>query len=122
MFASRSVITALLACASLTACADLDDGESLAETTSNLSSTSWTSPTEVDSQLSYPPAMAMLGGIEFYVYGWDGNNPVPGSLSHDLYWHRCDTTGACTSRYRIPGQESMSRVNLAAFNGYIYMV
>ena len=71
------------------------------------------------------PVMAMLNGVEFYVYAWagSGGNPIPGAAyAHELYWHRCDSTGACTSPTRIPNQLSLGRVNLAAYNGYIYMV
>jgi hypothetical protein len=123
MIASRTVLAALLASMSLAACVDLDDGQTFDETTSALTSASWTGSSYVRDELSYPPAMAMLNGVEYYVYAWDpGGNPNPwADLTHDLYWHQCTATG-CTSPKRISDQQSMSRVSLAAFNGYIYMV
>jgi hypothetical protein len=123
MIALRTVFAALLASAALTACIGLDDDdEALSDTTSNLSSASWTGLGYVQNDLGAPPAMALLNGVEFYVYPWDDGSMVVPGVSHDLYWHRCDSTGACTTPHRIPDQESMDRVNLAAFNGYIYMV
>jgi hypothetical protein len=71
--------------------------------------------------LGAPPAMAMLNGAEFYVYPWDDGSMVLPGVSHALYWHRCDANG-CTAPRRIPGQLSLGRANLAAYNGLIYMV
>ena len=120
MFTSRFVFAALLASASLTACVGLDDDESLGETTSDLSSSSWTSVADLGGGLSYPPAIAMLNGVEYHVFAYD-DSPLPGPLSHELYWDSCDAT-TCSGTHRIPGQLSMDRVSLAAFNGRIYMV
>ncbi len=116
---TRSLFAMLLASSSLTACADLDDG-SFGETESNLSSTSWSDAGSPLSGLGSPPAMATLNGVNYYVYTWDDDSPFPG-VSHDLYWHKCDSNG-CTSPRRISDQESLGRASLAAFNGYIYMV
>lgn len=116
-----TALSALIVSASLTACVGVDEEDSLAETTSDLSASSWTTPVDVRSELSSPPAMAMLDGVEYYVYASDEGDPLPGRLWHDLYWYQCDGV-TCTSPKRISGQLSMDRVNLAAFNGYIYMV
>jgi len=120
MIATRYLFTALLASASLTAC--LDTGDELSETADDLSTASWSGgPSESLSDLGNVPAMAMLNGTEFYVYPWDDGSMVLPGVSHDLYWHQCNSSG-CTSPRRIPGQLSLGRVNLAAYNGFIYMV
>jgi hypothetical protein len=125
MIGSRSLFAILLASASLTACA-LDEGtdatDSYGEADSNLSSASWSGPGYRADDLGAPPAMAMINGAELYVYPWDDGSMILPGVSHDLYWQRCDSSGACTSPRRIPGQESLGRVNLAAFNGFVYMV
>jgi hypothetical protein len=101
---------------------DLDETETLDETTSELSAANWTTAGLADRDLGSPPAMAMLDGHEYYVYTWDeGGSVNPWSDIHELYWKQCSAT-TCTSAKRIPGQLSMGRVNLAAFNGRIYMV
>lgn len=121
MTSSRSIFAALLVGASLTACVGLDD-EFLGEATSQLSTTSWsTAIGGIFTDLGYPPASANLAGHDYYVFTWDdGTNPFPG-ISRNLYWMQCSAT-ACTDPHRIPGQQTSDRVNLAAFNGYIYMV
>ena len=58
--------------------------------------------------------MAMLNGVEYYVYGYDALGNSKSSPSHNLYWSQCTAT-ACTASQRIPNQLSMDRVNLAAF-------
>ncbi|HEY6036108.1 MAG TPA: hypothetical protein VIV58_17650 [Kofleriaceae bacterium] len=120
MIASRYLFAALLATASLTACIDPGD-ETLGETADDLSTSSWWGGGSALNNLGNVPAMAMLNGAEYYVYPWDDGSAVLPGVSHDLYWHKCDSTG-CTSPKRIPGQLSLGRVNLAAYNGFIYMV
>lgn len=116
MIASRFMFATLLAASSVTACVDLDDNQ-LDATTSALSSSSWTTVFVGARPVSYPPAMTMLDGVEYYVYA--DQSFTPGT--HDLSWHQCDGT-SCTTTKPISGQKSMGRVSLAAFNGYIYMV
>ncbi|MEO7733931.1 MAG: hypothetical protein ABIY55_23410 [Kofleriaceae bacterium] len=118
---SRSIFAALLAGASLTACVGLDE-ETFGEATSQLSTAGWsTSIGNSWTDIGYPPVSANLDGHDYYVFTWnEGGSPIP-STPHDLYWFQCSAT-ACTVPHRIPGQQTSDRVNLAAFNGYIYMV
>lgn len=122
MIASRYLFAALLATSSLTACLEPGD-DGLGETSDDLSTTSWYGGASetISDDLGSVPAMAMLNGTEYYVYTWDGGGSVLPGTSNDLYWHQCNSSG-CTSPRRIGDQLSMGRVNLAAFNGYIYMV
>jgi hypothetical protein len=124
MIGSRSLFAILLASASLTACA-LDDGtgdaDSFGEADSNLSAASWNGVGAYGGdELGSPPAMALLNGVEYYVYSYDSGSPFPG-VSHDLYWESC-SAGTCSGLRRINGQESLDRASLAAFNGFIYML
>ncbi len=119
MITSRTPFAALLASLALTACVADDEAGSFDEATGELSSSGWTSPSYVDDDYSYPPAMAMLDGVEYYVYAQ--GTSFWGTYTHALSWHQCDGI-TCTDSRSIPGQKSLDRVNLAAFNGYIYMV
>lgn len=116
----RSLVPVLFSFTSLAACAGLDgEDDTLAESVSELSVTSWSSYDDhVSDDFGYPPASAMFQGKEYYVYTW-GDSAFP-TTPHDLYWHRCDGT-SCTGRKRVSGQATSDRVNLAAFNGYLYM-
>lgn len=119
MIGSRFVFATLLAASSVGACVDVDDGD-LGEGSEELSLASWTATTNTHVTLSYAPATALLDGVEYQVFADDSGNALP-SLTHDLYWRQCDAT-TCTSTKRIPGQQSLGRVSLAAYNGYIYMI
>lgn len=114
----RSLFAVLLTSATLSACA-LDD-ESLGETTSNLSVSSWAAETQQGSNVGYPPASATLTGADYFVYT-KGDSPIPGAVPHELYWKQCNLS-ACADEHRIPDQSTSDRVSLAAFNGYIYML
>lgn len=114
MNASRFVFATLLA-ASVTACVDPGDVEELSETTNELSTSSWTSSWR--GMVSHPPAVALLDGFEYYVYSGDPRLDD----ANELFWHQCSPT-ACTDKKKIPGQLSMGRPSVAAYNGYIYMV
>jgi len=121
MIASRYLFAALLASASLTACIDTGD-DTLGEADEDLSTSSWSFGPRfnIADDLGNVPASAMLNGVQYYVYPFDDGGVLPGT-SHDLYWNQCDAYG-CTSPRAISGQQSLGRVNLAAYNGYIYMV
>jgi len=101
-----------------------DDDPTLGETTSNLSAANWGAEYRAPfvnqgPALGSPPAMAMLNGTQFWVYTYEPDAAI--TAIHDLYWQRCDAT-ACTPTTRIPNQESLGPVSLAAYNGFIYMV
>jgi len=115
----RSLFAGLVLSATLSACVAPGVGnEDVAETMSNLSATSWTGMYPVDT-IGHPPHMASLNGTTYYVFTGDGG-ALPG-VSNDLYWRK-RTGNTWSDPQAIPGQQTMDRVNLAAFNGYIYMV
>jgi hypothetical protein len=120
MTASRLPFVALLASVTFAACLAPGAGDEVtSETTSHLSVTSWTPPSDTLDLVGHPPHMATLNGTTYYVF--TGDTALPFTVSDDLYWAK-RTGNTWSAPQRITGQQTPDRVSLAAFNGFIYMV
>jgi len=125
MLSTRSRYLLGLALA-VTACADMDDAplEHTREAASELAVSSWANVSGTSLDESYRgAAVASIGGVTYAVRSgrcgawscWSDGE------ANELYWQKLTTTGWSAGK-RISSQSANSKVSLAAFNGYLYMV
>lgn len=112
---TRSFSLCMLAlCLALTgACALPDDpAVTLDETEHELSAFNWSAPGAVSSSTVWFAQVATHAGTTYMVHAGPG---------YKLYWRQL-VGSTWTTPVEIPGRFSQSKVSLASFNGYLYMV
>jgi hypothetical protein len=104
------------------ACLEPAGDPAVSETASNLLVQNWSGPTTATKAFR-SGQVATLNGTTYMVSSGECGSWTCWSSEEadDLYWQKMTATG-WTSRVRIPGQLSLYKVSLAAFNGYLYMV
>lgn len=105
------------------ACAEAPDDETVSETTSNLSVSSWGASLGSPEDTWRGVQAATLNGVTYAVTAgncgsWDC---FPYEDDNGLYWQTVGPSG-WSNQVSIPNQSSNSKVSLAAFNGFLYMV
>jgi hypothetical protein len=98
----------------LTACAlDADEDVSLDETTSELSTSNWSPPSNIGQHGWYGGSMATLNGTTYMVHSGI-------ETFSNLWWTKL-VNGQWTANRQVTGQSSSRRTKLAAYNGTLYL-
>ncbi|HEY0189635.1 MAG TPA: hypothetical protein VGC42_00840 [Kofleriaceae bacterium] len=107
----------------IAACATDDgiDDPLTSEAASSLSAAAWGNEAQAG-ETYYNAAVASINGKTIQVAVGDNTGLVYDGNHTNLYWRKMTTNASWTTWSRITGQEASSKVSLAAFNGYIYMV
>lgn len=108
---------------SISATACMDAGEPEAEVASDLAVSNWQPGIGLPS--SWRGAqVATLNGVSYAVYTGEcgGRGCFPDTDTTGLRWSATNASGTWVYKGTIPGQASNSKVSLAAFNGFLYMV
>lgn len=131
MTSSRTASLALSLSLALSACAmspDHDDDDQLGEDRSAITSGGW-QPSSHYTGVTYRGAqVAYLDGIDYVVRVGSCGSWTCGSTEdeHNLTWASFDSTGAALHGDNVTAgaswQGADSKVSLAAFNGYLYML
>ncbi|HET9627656.1 MAG TPA: hypothetical protein VFP84_40140 [Kofleriaceae bacterium] len=91
------------------------------EAASGLSVSAWGNPAGA-SNAFYNSAVATINGKTIQVSVGDNTGPVYFMNHTNLYWSKMESSTRWGQEQRLGDQAADSKVSLAAFNGYIYMV
>ncbi len=109
---------------SATACLEMSGDEAVGEATSDLLVSNWKPAVGLPTGAWRGTQVATLNGVTYAVSAGDcgGTQCFPYIDENTLRWSVQTASGTWAYKGEIPGQSSNSKVSLAPFNGFLYMV